>query len=73
MVFLTKELIQLAPFGRSAFFNRLAEIKTKREIKKIGGFLPQDEAEYIAKELGFLNELQNYIKKKSKAANTKPL
>lgn len=73
MVFLTKELITLSPFGRTAFFNHLGAIKKKREIKKVGRFLPQDEAEYIAKELGFLTELQNYIKKKTKAANTKPL
>lgn len=73
MVFLTKELIQLAPFGRTAFFNRLSEIKRKRKIKKIGGFYPQDEALKIAKELGFFTELQNYINTKSqtkKAANT---
>lgn len=68
MVFQVKELVELSPFSKTTFFARFAEIKAKRKIKKIGSFIPQSEAEKIAKELGFYEELTKFIETKSRKA-----
>ena len=68
MVFQVKELVEISPFSKTTFFLRFAEIKKKRKIKKIGGFIPQSEAEKIANQLGFYDELKKYIETKSRKA-----
>lgn len=66
MVFLAKELIQVAPFSKNTFFRRVNELKAKKEIKTNGNFYNEDQAEKIASLLGFLDEFKKFAEKKKK-------
>lgn len=60
MVFLAKELIDVAPFSKATFFRRLGEMN----IQKKGNYYRESEAETIASELGYLDEWREFVNKK---------
>lgn len=60
MVFLAKELIEIAPFSKSTFVRRLSEL----DIQKKGNYYRESEAEKIADQLGYLEEWKEFVKQK---------
>lgn len=66
MVYLAKELIQVAPFSKNTFYRRVSELKKKKEVKTHGNFYNESEAEKIAAALGFLDEFKKLVEQKKK-------
>lgn len=68
MVFLHKELADLAPYSERTFYRRLSEVKKKRgfKLKMQGNYLSQEDALIIADLLGFKKEFETFLKDNSK-------
>lgn len=66
MVFLAKDLIQVAPFSKNTFFRRINELKEQNRIKppSVGIYYNESEAENIAKELGYHSEWLEFVQQK---------
>ena len=62
MVFLAKELIDVAPFSKNTFYRRLSEL----DVQKKGNYYRESEAEKIADQLGYLDEWKQFVNDKKK-------